>query len=422
MGEDRAALCGHRVIDAYSGRVLGQLGLPAGWRVGEACLERLSSFERPLQVRASVAGPHGETISFRSGERYLSSGVALKGMNVLAGLYGVASSAQTEERAYAAAAPFADAEAAALARGLGASVALLEARRYPGLDLPSAEQRVRMEANNDAALQGARFASVRVGVTAALRVYRLATPDGRELRTCVMAIVDGYETGVGAASMSEMGERVSSAIGGLVGRFGGGASAWWPRTQQAAAPAAPAAFGTPGAGEVVVWGPRNLATLVCEPVHLEEGIRTMEALVATYRPDAAVGQEEMATKHNLVSSQQQQAVMAQQRQQAQFAAMRQAVNTQRQAIDDYQRAAQARSDAQWTAERARSGVGADSGADWTDRFSDAMRGVTTWVRPDGTEVETSTASDHAWADEHGNVVGGSGGFDPGAGWTELHQK
>lgn len=171
-----------------------------------------------------------------------------------------------------------------------------------------------------------------------------------------------------------------------------------------------------------MWGPRNLATLVCEPVHLEEGIRAMEALVATYRPDAAVGQEEMATKHNLVSSQQQQAVMAQQRQQAQFAAMRQAVNTQRQAIDDYQRAAQARSDAQWAAERARSGVGADSGADWTDRFSDAMRGVTTWVRPDGTEVETSTASDHAWADEHGNVVGGSGGFDPGAGWTELHQK
>ena len=237
-----------------------------------------------------------------------------------------------------------------------------------------------------------------------------------------MAIVDGYETGVGAASMSEMGERVSSAIGSLVGRLGGGASAWWPRAQQAAAPAAPAAFGTPGAGEVVVWGPRNLATLVCEPVHLEEGIHAMEALVATYRPDAAVGQEEMATKHNLVSAQQQQAVMAQQRQQAQFAAMRQAVNTQRQAIDDYQRAAQARSDAQWAAERARSGVGADSGADWTDRFSDAMRGVTTWVRPDGTEVETSTASDHAWADEHGNVVGGSGGFDPGAGWTELHQK
>lgn len=59
---------------------------------------------------------------------------------------------------------------------------------------------------------------------------------------------------------------------------------------------------------------------------------------------------------------------------------------------------------------------------WTDGFSDAMRGVNTWVRPDGTEVETSTASDRAWTNAAGDVVGGSGGFDPGAGWTELHQR
>lgn len=52
----------------------------------------------------------------------------------------------------------------------------------------------------------------------------------------------------------------------------------------------------------------------------------------------------------------------------------------------------------------------------------AQRGVNTWVRPDGTEVETSTASDRAWTNAAGDVVGGSGGFDPGAGWTELHQR
>ena len=116
-----------------------------------------------------------------------------------------------------------------------------------------------------------------------------------------------------------------------------------------------------------------------------------------------------------------QAAMAQQRQQARFAAMRQAVNTQRQAFDDYQRAAQARSDAQWAADRARSGHAA-SDSTWTDGFSDAMRGVNTWVRPDGTEVETSTASNRAWTNAAGDVVGGGGGFDPGADWTELHQK
>lgn len=73
------------------------------------------------------------------------------------------------------------------------------------------------------------------------------------------------------------------------------------------------------------------------------------------------------------------------------------------------------------ADRARSGHGAPDYT-WTDGFSDAMRGVNTWVRPDGTEVETLTASDRAWTNAAGDVVGGSGGFDPGAGWTELHQR
>lgn len=73
------------------------------------------------------------------------------------------------------------------------------------------------------------------------------------------------------------------------------------------------------------------------------------------------------------------------------------------------------------ADRARSGHVAPDYT-WTDGFSDAMRGVNTWARPDGTEVETSTASDRAWTNAAGDVVGGSGGFDPGAGWTELHQR
>lgn len=73
------------------------------------------------------------------------------------------------------------------------------------------------------------------------------------------------------------------------------------------------------------------------------------------------------------------------------------------------------------ADRARSGHVAPDYT-WTDGFSDAMRGVNTWVRPDGTEVETSTASDRAWTNAAGDVVGGSGGFDPGSGWTELHQR
>lgn len=178
-----------------------------------------------------------------------------------------------------------------------------------------------------------------------------------------------------------------------------------------------------GAGEIAIWGPRNLVTLVCVPEQLDHlASEAVPQFIKSFTINPALAQESDAIKHNRVIEAQQQSMMAQQRQQAQFAAMRQAVNTQRQAIDDYQRAAQARSDAQWAADRARAGYTGAGDADWTDRFSDAMRGVNTWVRADGTEVETSTACDTAWENAAGDVVGGGASFDPGADWTSLNRK
>lgn len=200
------------------------------------------------------------------------------------------------------------------------------------------------------------------------------------------------------------------------------AAASGPTAPGPAAPDPAAVFGKVGAGEVLVWGSRNVVLLDCPEASLGFNAESvLPVFLRSFLPNPAIAQEADAMRQNSVIESQQQSAMAQQRQQAQFSAMRQAVNTQRQAIDEYQRAAQARSDAQWAADRARTGHVA-SDYTWTDGFSDAMRGVNTWVRPDGTEVETSTASDRAWTNAAGDVVGGSGGFDPGAGWTELRQR
>lgn len=184
------------------------------------------------------------------------------------------------------------------------------------------------------------------------------------------------------------------------------AAASGPTAPGPAAPDPAAVFGKVGAGEVLVWGSRNVVLLDCPEASLGFNAESvLPVFLRSFLPNPAIAQEADAMRQNSVIESQQQSAMAQQRQQAQFSAMRQAVNTQRQAIDEYQRAAQARSDAQWAADRARTGHVA-SDYTWTDGFSDAMRGVNTWVRPDAA----------------GDVVGGSGGFDPGAGWTELHQR
>lgn len=99
-----------------------------------------------------------------------------------------------------------------------------------------------------------------------------------------------------------------------------------------------------GAGEVLVWGSRNVVLLDCPEASLGFNAESvLPVFLRSFLPNPAIAQEADAMRQNSVIESQQQSAMAQQRQQAQFSAMRQAVNTQRQAIDEYRRAAAAAS-------------------------------------------------------------------------------
>ena len=439
--------------DGATGRALARVQIPAGWSV-TGRLERADSFERPMSVRLRAEGPDGTSVDFNSGERYCRLGAGAKGLNVVAAMYGLTSSMQTSpDRAFEGIEEYFDGEVAAFAQRAGGAARFVGAVAYPGdFDEAAAKALVEREAINDFAIQNARVKCSRLCARAVARLYELALPGGSSRSVCAAGIVDGYVVGAStgaavgsvASAASELVHAVapqakaggfldamvdSGILGGIVGRK--------LKERRVATPSAPCStvlpssevaspaqegFGKVGAGEVLIWGPRNVAVLCCPGQALEEHLRsTLPAMLRSFTPNPALAQEADAIRNNAVIQERQQAAMAQQRQQERFAAMRQAVNTQRQAFDDYQRAAQARSDAQWAADRARSGHAA-SDYSWTDGFSDAMRGVNTWVRPDGTEVETSTSSDRAWTNAAGDVVGGSGGFDPGADWTELRQK
>ena len=52
-------------------------------------------------------------------------------------------------------------------------------------------------------------------------------------------------------------------------------------------------------------------------------------------------------------------------------------------------------------------------------YSEAIRGVNTYTTSDGREVELSVHADRAYENQAGDVIGASGGFEPGAGWTEI---
>lgn len=99
-----------------------------------------------------------------------------------------------------------------------------------------------------------------------------------------------------------------------------------------------------------------------------------------------------------------------------------AANRQQQAAFDAQLASwRANSDAHHAAFRARTNAQFNSGYGGTSApdFSEAIRGVNTFMTSDGREVELDVSADRAYENQAGDVIGGSGGFDPGADWNEI---
>ncbi len=62
------------------------------------------------------------------------------------------------------------------------------------------------------------------------------------------------------------------------------------------------------------------------------------------------------------------------------------------------------------------------GSSSADKFSEAIRGVNTYIREDGTETEVSVAYDRAYSNGLGDTLGSNSAFEPGGNWTEMQRK
>ena len=68
----------HTACDASGGQALAQVALPRGWCIEEAHLERSGSFDCPISVGVTAAGPAGERIVYRSELCYVDAGAVAK--------------------------------------------------------------------------------------------------------------------------------------------------------------------------------------------------------------------------------------------------------------------------------------------------------------------------------------------------------
>lgn len=110
----------HAACDASGGQALAQVALPRGWRIEEAHLERSGSFDCPISVGVTAAGPMDERIMYHSELCYVDAGAVAKRIPT-----------QTEHKAFMHVEAACDELAQACAARLGARAEIVAEQPYP---------------------------------------------------------------------------------------------------------------------------------------------------------------------------------------------------------------------------------------------------------------------------------------------------
>lgn len=422
----------HTACDASGGQALAQVALPRGWRIEEAHLERSGSFDCPISVGVTAAGPMRERIMYRSELCYVDAGAVAKRIPT-----------QTERKAFMHVEAACDELAQACAAQLGARAEVVAEQPYPSsaaVDIERERARVKREAANDFAIQGFSMEPSDVIYECRMRRYRLAdVPVPTEL--AVAAKVEGYVASIGGVAGS-MGKGVAAGAEALLGAglssgLIGGVLGKRLRERQAVGQGIAQEQATGrgdcpdgaspnlGAADLLQWRIRDSFCLVAPEGRLDGAASTaLVSMASTLRLNPAIAREASAQKQQMVLEQRQRTQMNIAQQQQQFAAWQQMHASQQAAFDSYQQAWFDRSDRQHAANMAASAANFSSAGVGTGAasYSDAIRGVNHYTRPDGTDVEVSVMADQAWVNGSGDVIGTRDGFEPGFGWTELPRQ
>ena len=237
----------------------------------------------------------------------------------------------------------------------------------------------------------------------------------------VVAIKDA--TGVENLNPMGLAFNLGSSLGGLFSKRRG---AQQQAQQQATAPGSSTSWSLPNydeymRGGTIYWDVYATHMLTSAPDRFEERYaNAFLPLVQTFEVHADIqnlmlnSKRQEAAQVQAATNQQIHAMNMQT--QATLDAARQASAAHSAMVDDYLR----QSDAHHQAFRERTNAQFNTGyGSGSPDYSEAIRGVNTFRTSDGREVELDVSADRAYENQAGDVIGGSGGFDPGADWTEI---
>jgi hypothetical protein len=215
---------------------------------------------------------------------------------------------------------------------------------------------------------------------------------------------------------------LGSAVGGLFRRKRGRDTGPSGNASRRATGCAPD-FDTYVGSGTIYWNVRGIATLTAPPELFDESLeQAFMPFVRSFRIHPDMAELSYEAQRLYEAGVQNATVDAMRRMNAQTQAAL-AADRQRQAALDARNAAwQAQSDAHHDAFRARTNAEFSQAGTSSPDFSEAIRGVNTYVTSDDREVEPDVSAERAWERQAGDVIGTSGPHDPGADWTEIPRR
>ncbi len=405
-----------------TGHGLFTVTLPTTWHVDEAVLCRGTSSSRPYNAYVSFADGDGANMTLTLGDAGVRNSAS---MNATMAQYGgaIAGVDRTNYGQLPGPRSVSDDYASELAAGLGGRD--LECVRELGSDdlsrrqqeaksvFAKAAQGMPAILRDPFAAEMTRIYTFTLGNTMFkmaiyVRIYAIKEGSGVDLMNPV-GLVFGLGEAIGARAKTKRRSKNRST-----GRQNADSVAESDNKPICA----PGFYDYCGTG-TIFWDVAGIATVYAPTQHFDKAYdEAFIPMVHSYWPHDDI-------LSLAASDARQQAVAVQQATNVQI----QRMNMQHQAMMAANRQVQAAADARFESwqrqsdahhaafrERTNSQFGSSSGAgDW----SEAIRGVNTYVTSDGREVQIDVAADRAFENQAGEVIGWSSATDPGSDWTEI---
>ena len=407
------------IIDKATGMVIGTVRVPFGYQVQGMLVPSVSSYAYPFGVSASAYNEQGSAISYFIGEAYSDRSKC----PMLSGMYsqGLEQISRTHYKNFMNVRQYVDSYAAIYANGVKATrLNFVEERPMPlyePFDQAEALENYKRRVEFEKQRSGNMGMTKDIGyyLNGICRVYDMTMND-LDFRFAVMTVIAAWKYQI-AGIGSGFGDLGSTLFGNSpLGRLFGGNS-------QKPQPSQTGTFNDMPATSVIEWGSDGLFTLQCFPQEFELAFKGVYTdFCSTFRLDDGIREKLYNMQSQILQDVARHTQQRLDQMNQQFQSWQQIHATQQAAFDSYNRSWWARTNSADAARRSAYQSRMEAEDRISDMRSEGNRGVNTYVRPDGTEVEVSVAYDRAYTNYSGDTLVSNSAFEPGGNWTEMNKK